>query len=123
MKVSETSVIVKGLRLFARHGVNQEERLVGNDFVVDAQLWYDAQQAMATDNVAYALNYGTVVDIIKAEMARPSSLLEFVAARIVAALNFQLPVITRGELTISKVTPPLSAQLEAAAFTVSWIND
>jgi len=116
----DCSISVKGLSIFARHGVMEQERTVGNTFSVDVTLHYDAARAMDSDNVDDALNYAHVADIITAQMRQPSNLLENVAARIADALLDTFPALTRGTITITKPKPPFPAQVTGAAFSLTF---
>lgn len=115
------SITISGLRLTAYHGVLPQERRVGNQFMVDIRLDVDVKSAMETDDLADTINYAEVINIVKQEMAVPSKLLEHVAARIRRALtlNFGSSIIS-GSVTISKLAPPISAQLDYVAFTTQW---
>lgn len=115
-----TYVEVEGLLVHARHGVDPVEQVVGNDFRLDMRLDYDASRAMAYDTMVSGLNYATVVEIAKREMAVPSCLLEHVVARIHTALMAEMPAITGGRIRLAKLKPPISAQLTACAFVLEW---
>lgn len=116
--MNNTFITIKDLRVYARHGVGAQEFLVGNEFSVDLRLAYDASAAMRSDDVAYALNYAEVVEEVKAVMDIPSKLLEHVAARIRTALITRFPAIESGEITVSKITPPIPGTIGSVAFTL-----
>ena len=120
VEITECRVSVKALRVFASHGVLPVERAVGNEFEVSVELDYDARRAMRTDDVTHALNYAGVVQIIEREMATPSCLLEHVAGRIVDGLVADFPCILSGSVTVTKLLPPLKAQMDGASFTASF---
>ncbi len=105
------------MKFHARHGVLEQERKVGNDFEVSLRLRYPFDKALESDNLADTLNYAAVYDIVAAEMSQPSCLLEHVAGRIVKSLLSRFPLIERGTVSISKLTPPFKC--EVAAVTVS----
>lgn len=92
---------------------------MGNIFEVS--LWVDvpsSQAAMVTDELEDTLNYAEMVDIIKAEMAKPSKLIEHAAGRIAKALRSRYgDAIAAGELTVAKLAPPIPAQLGSVSFT------
>lgn len=114
-------ILVEGLRIRANHGVFSQETLVGNVFEVSLRLSYPpALEAMDDDDLAHSLNYAEVIEIVKREMATPSRLLEHVAGRIRRAIVEAWPAIDSGEITVRKLTPPVSAQLDAAGFTYTW---
>lgn len=81
-----TSITLDNLRFRARHGVMEQERAVGNTFVVALRLDYPFEEAMQTDNLEATLNYAEVYEVVKAEMGVPSRLLEHVAGRIRSGL-------------------------------------
>ena len=80
-------ITLTGLRVFGRHGVYDEERRVGQYFVVDFTLLLDTRRAAETDDVADTVHYGEaaeqVADIVAGE---PVDLIETLAARIADAL-------------------------------------
>ena len=98
----KTTVALENLRFRALHGVSPQERAVGNDFIVTVRLRYPFQKAMDADTLADTLNYAEAYDIIKAEMAIPSSLIEHVAGRIRSALLARFPLIEGGMVRVEK---------------------
>ena len=120
MKISKTKVKIEGLRLYAHHGVLPVERVVGNEFEVSLDLFYDAFAAMNSDSISKALNYAEVIRVVKREMAVPSSLLENVAMRIASSLENSFMEITAGRITIRKIKPPISEEMDSVGFTMKW---
>jgi len=113
-------VEIESLMFHAHHGVGAVERIVGNDFRLDIRLEYDASRAMHTDSMATAINYATVVDIVRREMAVPAHLLEHAVGRLRSTLVSEMPQITGGRIRLAKMHPPVSAQLTACAFVLEW---
>lgn len=116
----EGTIEINGLQLFARHGVFDFERLNGNTFELTVRLRYPIEEAMQTDDVSQTLNYAEAVDIIKAEMARPSDLLEHVVGRIRRALLDRWPLISGGYISLTKLNPPIDARLRGVAVSINW---
>ena len=81
-KLETSTIELKDVRLYAFHGVLEQERRVGGDYSVSLRVHYNICKAMETDDVNDTLNYAHLLDIIKQEMAVPSNLLEHVAGRI-----------------------------------------
>ena len=48
----------------AYHGVMEQERIAGNDYVVNLRIKYPMEQAMLSDDVEDTLNYANVFEII-----------------------------------------------------------
>lgn len=116
----EGTIEINGLRLFARHGIFDFERLNGNTFELTVRLRYPIEEAMQTDDVSRTLNYAEAVDIIKAEMARPSDLLEHVVGRIRHALLGRWPLISGGYISLTKLNPPIDARLRGVTVSINW---
>lgn len=118
--ITSTAIQIKGLRVFAHHGVLPQERAVGNEYLVDATLVYDAAQAMNSDVIDHALNYASAVEVIRTEMKIDSDLLESVALRVANALTDTFDALDSGSVTITKVKPPFAGQLDGVSFTLEW---
>lgn len=114
----EATIRIDTLRLFAHHGVSEQERRVGNHFTVSAELRYDATEACRSDDISSALNYGEVIDTIRAEMKIPSRLLEHAAGRICYALRMRFPAIKSGSVKVTKMCPPCGADLAGVSVTL-----
>ncbi|MDR1003430.1 MAG: dihydroneopterin aldolase [Prevotellaceae bacterium] len=115
---TDSYISLNRLRLFARHGVYEEERTKGNDFIVDLHLKVDITRAMQTDDVADTVNYSEVCELVKREMAIPSNLLEHVAGRIARQLFRTFPTVESVDLRIAKCHPPMDAAVETAAVRI-----
>ncbi|MCM1449447.1 MAG: dihydroneopterin aldolase [Clostridiales bacterium] len=112
---------INGLRLRAFHGVGEQERRVGNMFSVDVWLEADLEAAVTSDNVDDTINYAELIGLIKVEMARPSALLEHVAGRIRDAIVHRYgDLVKHGGVKVSKLTPPVTAQLDSVAVATCW---
>lgn len=108
------------IKFHAHHGVLEQERRVGNDFEVTLQLQYPFHNATESDDLADTVNYAEVYDIVAAEMAVPSRLLEHVAGRIVRSLRTRFPLIEGGTVTVAKLTPPFKCEMAAVAVTIKF---
>ena len=111
-----TYLKLENLRFYAYHGVMPQERIVGNEYVVNIRLKVNVSKAMMSDDVADTVNYAEVFECIKAEMEIPSNLIEHVGSRIIGSLFKQFPTIEQIELKLSKRNPPMGADIDAAAF-------
>lgn len=114
------TIEINGLRLFARHGVYDEERINGNMFELTVHLIYPIEQACQTDDVNDTLNYAEAIEIIKREMEIPSRLLEHAAARIRIALINRFPSILSGYIRLTKLNPPLPVDIDGTAVSLEW---
>lgn len=114
MKINSSYILLKEIRCYAYHGVAPQENLIGNEYIIDLKLKVDISKAAQTDEVADTVNYAEVHQVIMAEMAVPSKLLEHVGRRIVEKLFQQFPTLEEIELHLSKRNPPMGADIESA---------
>lgn len=115
------TVYVTGLIVEAHHGVMPQERVVGNTFRLDIELRCPpSAAALEDDRLDGTINYAEVVSIAKAQMAIPSQLLEHAAERIRRSLIARWPQVTGGTIRLTKLTPPVAAQMEGAGISLTW---
>ena len=57
-------IFIDNMRFHARHGVLEQERLTGGDFVVSLSARYPLAAAAQSDDVADTLNYAVVYNIV-----------------------------------------------------------
>lgn len=107
-----------GMEFRAFHGCLESERREGNDFVVDFKCVYDITEAAATDRLEDTLDYSGIYDIVAAQMAVPSNLLEHVAGRIVEAIRRFYPELEHFEVRVSKKNPPVSGKVGRSSVTI-----
>lgn len=115
-------ISLEGLRIYAFHGVLEQERRVGNLFTVDVTLAYPpALRAVDDDDVGHTLNYAELAAVVHDVMAVPSQLIEHVAGRLRAAVMTRWPEVTGGCIRVCKPAPPIGgASLDGAAVTLRW---
>ena len=116
-------IYLKNVRFHAYHGVLQQERIVGNDYVVNLVVDYDFTSAMETDELSATINYAELYEIIKEEMAIPSKLLEHVVGRIGKRVFSEYSAIRQIQLAITKEKPPFGADCDGAGVEVVLTND
>lgn len=114
------TIEIEGLKLFARHGVFEEERVNGNTFSINVSLVYPFDNALDSDDLYDTLDYAEAVEIIHREMDIPSRLLEHVAGRIHKALVAAFPGIISGSIKITKLNPPIPADIAGTAVKIEW---
>ncbi len=116
-------ISLEGLNIYARHGVMEQERKVGNRFVVDISLTYPpALEAGRTDTLDSTINNAELAGIIKETMDTPSLLLENVAVRIRHAVMSRWPKVSAGKITVRKPAAPIGGFRTdgGPSVTLSW---
>ncbi len=112
-------VRIANLKLFAYHGVLPQERVVGAYYIINIGVAADFSRALESDALEDTLSYAGVYEVVKAEMAVPSKLLEHVAGRICRAVLNRFPAATAIRLEILKENPPMGADVRGAGVYVA----
>ncbi len=112
-------IIIKGLRLFAYHGVNQEEKEQGQDFVFDIVLSVNMNRACSSDNVEDTVSYAKVVKTVRRVFtAEKYDLIEKCADITAKAILEEYPAVFSVDLTLKKPHAPVKADFEYMAVNV-----
>ena len=109
---------LKKMIFHAYHGTTEQERIVGNIFRVDIKLFLDLSKAIESDNLEDTLNYADVYKIIKEEMLISSHLLEHVAGRIVRKIKLNYPDISKIDIRLAKINPPIDGEIQEVAVVI-----
>lgn len=114
----ETYILLENVRLYAYHGVGEQERIVGNHYLINLKIKINVMDAVRSDSLEDTISYADVFEMVKKEMAIPSKLLEHVAGRIISALRKTYPAIESIELKLSKNNPPMGADMDYASVLI-----
>ena len=118
----KTSIFLDDVRFHAFHGVMPQERAVGADFTVSLNVGYDFVKAAESDDLTDTISYADLYEVVKAEMEKPSQLLEHVALRIIKAITAKWPQIGTVDLRLAKYNPPMVADCKGAGVEMHFIN-
>lgn len=113
-------IFLEGLRFYGYHGVNPEERIQGQRFVVDVRLETELQSAGQIDDLARTINYSHVYRRVKAIVeGEPRDLIEAVAEAIATALLAEF--LAAGAVTVTVRKPEVAlkgAMLDSAGVRI-----
>lgn len=110
---------IEQMEFYSYHGHYEEERIVGNRFLVDLSMQADCSKAAVTDKLADALNYQKAYEVVSKEMKAKSYLLEHIAGRILDTLFIHFPELESAEVKVSKLNPPMGGKIQAVSVTLS----
>ena len=100
-------IVLEGMRFYGFHGVNPEERVLGQEYLVDLAVEMDLTQAGASDRledtISYAHIYRAVRDVMEGE---PRNLLEAAAQAVADRILSDFPVDS-GSIRVKKPHPPI----------------
>ena len=111
----KSKVILEDIKIYAYHGVLPEEALIGNNYIINAELHADLEKASKSDNLDDTINYAEVNEIIHQEMAIRSELLEHVIGRIIHKIENQFPQITFIQIKLTKTVPPMLGEMKGVS--------
>jgi dihydroneopterin aldolase len=111
-------ITLTGLRIRGFHGVFEDERRSGQDFVVDITLWLDLSAAVASDDLTTTVHYGELAQLAADIVAGPPrDLIEAVAGEIADAI-----MTTYGphavEVTLHKPSAPIPLDFQDVSVTI-----
>ena len=111
---------IEGMEFYAYHGHFEEERIVGNDFIIDLTFETNLKPAAESDDIVDAVNYQEIYNIIKEEMKIKSALLENIADRIIDAIYVEFPdEVECVKVKVSKMNPPLNGKIRNVSITMT----
>jgi dihydroneopterin aldolase len=111
-------ISLTGLRVRGFHGVFDQERRDGQDFVVDVVLETDTTAAAKSDDVADTVHYGDLAERLAAVVAGPPvNLIETLAARL-ADTCLSYSHVLAAEVTVHKPHAPIPLDFADVAVTI-----
>ncbi len=112
-----------GLRVFGHHGVFEEERREGQEFVVDVQLGLDTRRAARSDDLSATVHYGDLATRLHAAIAsEPVDLIETLAQRL-ADVCLAEPPVAWVDVTVHKPHAPIQVAFDDVSLTIHRSRD
>lgn len=112
-------IVLQGMQFYGYHGVNPEERILGQRYLVDVTVELDLRTPGQTDRlddtVSYSHIYRTVQSVMEGE---PRNLLESAASAIAGEILGAFPV-DAVSVSVRKPNPPVrGSSIESAAVQI-----
>jgi dihydroneopterin aldolase len=106
-------IILKGLQVFARHGVLPEENRLGQRFAVDVTAYLDLRPAGESDDYKRTVCYdGLTRMVMETLTAQRFYLIEAAAEAVATALLNGFPLIERVVVEVRKPSAAIDAVFE-----------
>lgn len=112
-------ILVEGIKLYAYHGCLEEEGKIGTNYIVDVTMETNFSEAAKTDDLTKTIDYVTVYNIVKKQMAIRSKLLEHVAERIISELKKEFSTLKKTEVKVTKLNPPMNGHVERVSIIIA----
>lgn len=112
------AINIEGIKLYGFHGCLDEEAKIGGNYIVDVYMTTDFSEAAKTDDLNKTIDYCTVYNICKAEMAIRSKLIEQVCERIFIKVQTTFNSLKTLHVRVTKLTPPMNGNVEKVSVEI-----
>ncbi len=112
-------ILINGLRLFAYHGVNPEEKEKGQPFEMDITLYLNLDCPCTSDNVEDTVSYAKVVKTVRSIfLAQKDDLLEHAAQRVADGILEAYTPVKQVKVLLKKPRAPIAADFAYVAVEI-----
>ena len=121
--VYEDKICIRGLRIFAHHGVYEEETRLGQTFVVNATLFTSTKKGGLQDCLEDTISYADVCQFITDYLQQNTwKLLEAAVEHTCRALLLHYPLLHKVEFELEKPSAPIPLPFDSVSvcITRSW---
>ena len=101
------TISLHGIQLHAKVGLYPEEKIKGNDFEIDVDVWANTEKGEPLPFYDYAL----IHDIVVAAFNIEAELLEELVQDIHSQLKMAFPEAEKIKVSVRKLRPPLAADV------------
>lgn len=115
---------LKGMQFYGHHGLFQEEKKLGQKFVIDVTLHAALQVAGKSDDMDNAIDYGKVYEEVRNIVTGPPrNLIESVGEHIATSLLHKFSKVQKIEVSVKKPEAPIPGILDYAAVHLERSRD
>lgn len=114
------TIHLHNLKFYSFHGVHEEEKLLGNEYEVNADIQFHEEQA-EIHSLSQTINYADIFSIIKKRMDIPSPLLETIVMDIGKEIYEKYNYVRSINISLKKVHPPIEGLNGSVG--VTWHKD
>lgn len=113
-------ISIKGLKLFAYHGVNPEEKENGQNFIFDIDYYVNIAKACHNDSIDDTVSYAKVVKLVRSVFtAEKYDLIERAAQVAADAILDTFDDVFKVEITLKKPEAPIKADFDYVAVQIT----
>lgn len=106
-------ILIRNLKIFAYHGVNPEEKVQGQNFILDIDAFVDISVPCKTDNVDDTVSYAEIIEeTVRIFTSRKDDLVERAAERVSEGLFEKFEKIQALRVLLKKPDAPIDADFE-----------
>ena len=106
-------ILIRNLKIFAYHGVMEEEKENGQYFIFDIDAFVDISEPCESDSVEDTVNYALMVEqITKTFTSQKDDLIERAAQRVAQELFVSFDKISELRILLKKPDAPIDADFD-----------
>ena len=111
---------IRGLEIFANHGVFEEEKILGQKFIVNVDLVMSTRNAGLTDDLNKSVDYGAVCKLISEIMKDCNhNLIEAVAENVASSILLKYQAVQEVDLEIQKPWAPVHMPVDTVSVEIT----
>ena len=115
--MSSYKVKLKSIKLYGHHGVLEEEKEKGQDFLIDIKFAFN--KSNDSDDIEDTVDYSKVYSVAKNVFeAKRYNLLESLVKDIAKNILAQMPKISKAKVTASKQNPPVGGDISQVSVSI-----
>lgn len=111
---------LKNIKIYAHHGVLEEEKIKGQNFLVDARLYLDMYKAASTDSLMETINYAEAALFID-ELLKNNrfDLIEAAAQKVALELLRKYHMLEKVDISLHKPEAPIPLTFEDVSVNIT----
>ena len=119
MNEAEDRITITGIRGFGRHGVLEEERIRGQEFIADVEIGVRMRKAAKHDDLDRTIDYAAAARMVYAHLVgEPRNLIETVAEDIASEL-LNDERVRWVKITVHKPKAPIAVEFQDVSVTIA----
>jgi dihydroneopterin aldolase/2-amino-4-hydroxy-6-hydroxymethyldihydropteridine diphosphokinase len=114
---------IEDLEIYAHHGVFQEEKTLGQRFLISIELFLSLREPGTSDDLTKTVHYGELCHLVEEEFKKKNyNLIEKATEKIAEFILLKYDLVQRVKVKIKKPWAPIGKPLKYAAVEVdrSW---
>ena len=110
---------LENVEIFANHGVFQEEKKLGQKFIISVELTLDTREAAITCDLSKSVHYGELCHKIEEEFKKESyDLIETAVEKVAEYILFNYDMVKKAKVKLKKPWAPIGRHLDYAAVEI-----
>jgi len=110
------TVYLRDLHFHSFHGIYEEEKIIGNEYIVNASVEFQEEQKVI-NLIDDTISYADIYNIIRERMNVATPLLETVVMEIGNEIHQEFPDVKNINISLQKMSPPIEGMQGSAGIT------